>query len=48
MKGALNVSKNSLQELKVRFSWSVHEETDLLNSIGNVRPSDSEILKRAS
>jgi hypothetical protein len=41
---ALEIAKNMLHEGKVRLSGIMHEETDLLDNICNIWPSEGEIL----
>jgi hypothetical protein len=45
MQGALHVAKDPLQSRQVRSPWGMHMEADLLNSIGNIRSSEREVLK---
>ena len=48
MKSATDVTKNAFQCSKVRLSRVVHMETDLLHGVGDVRPSEGEVLKGTS
>jgi hypothetical protein len=41
---ALEIVKNTLHEGKVRLPGIMHEETDLLDSIRNIRSSEDEVL----
>lgn len=42
---SFNVLKDSLEELKMWFSWSMQEQANLLNSVSNVLVSECEVLE---
>jgi hypothetical protein len=46
--GALHIAKNPLDLCEMWFARIVHEETDLLNSIGQVRVGQCQVLKGTS
>jgi hypothetical protein len=43
--GAPEVAKEAFESREVRLSGVVHMETDLLHGVGDVRPSEGEVLK---
>jgi hypothetical protein len=43
--GAPKVAKEAVESREVRLSGVVHMETDLLHGVGDVRPSEGEVLK---
>ena len=43
--GTPEIAKNTLDELHVSVTWRMHEETDLLKRIREVRSSESEVLE---
>lgn len=43
--GALDVAKNTLDQREMRLSGVMHEETHLLNGIGQIGASQRKILK---
>ena len=45
--GTLKVAKDPLGSDKVSFSRTMHMEAHLLDSIGNVNPSEGEVLEGA-
>jgi hypothetical protein len=45
IKCALKIAKHTFNEREVRVTRSMHVETDLLDSIGNFRTSESGVLK---
>jgi hypothetical protein len=44
IQGTYEIPKNALHCKKMRCSGIMHEQTDLLNGEGNVRPCEGEIL----
>jgi hypothetical protein len=48
VEGALKVPKDPFCSNKVSFPGVMHMQTDLLNSVGDVRPSEGEVLKCTS
>jgi hypothetical protein len=47
-KGALDIAKNALDESETRLSRIMHEQTYLLNCIGQVWTCERQILQRTS
>lgn len=47
-KGYLNVAKNSFPQLKMEHSRCMHKLTNIIHTIGDVRPCKSQILKPAN
>ena len=47
MRGGLEIPQDSLDELKMRGAWIMHEETSLLHRIGNVKTSQGKIPEGA-
>ena len=45
IEGAIKIAKDAFNERKVRFTRVMHMKTDLLDSISNVRASESSILE---
>ena len=45
---ASDVAEETLQRSKVRLPGIMHMETDLLSSVGEVRPGEGEVLQSAS
>jgi hypothetical protein len=45
VEGSLKVSKNPFSSNKVIFPGIMHVQADLLDSIGNIRPGEGQILK---
>jgi hypothetical protein len=45
---AAEVAEEALESSEVRLPWIMHVKTDLLNCIGDVQPSESEVLKSTS
>lgn len=41
----MEIAENALKGKKMRFTWIMHEKTDLLDSIGNIRTSKCKILQ---
>jgi hypothetical protein len=41
---ASDVAKKALQRSKVWLPWIMHMEADLLDSVGEIRPGESEVL----
>ena len=42
---AFEISDDALDEIEMGGAWSVHEQTGLLDGVGNVRTGDREILE---
>lgn len=42
---SFNVSDDSLEELKMWFSLTIHDHENLLNNVSNVRVSKCEVLE---
>ena len=45
IEGAIQIAKDTFDERKVRFTRVMHVKTDLLDSVSNVRVSESSILE---
>jgi hypothetical protein len=43
--GAPDITQDAFNELKVRVTGGMHEETHLLDRIGQIRTSECEVLK---
>jgi hypothetical protein len=39
--GALDIAQDALDKCKMRLPWVMHKQTDLLDSIGDIRMSES-------
>jgi hypothetical protein len=45
VEGALEVPENVLHDREMRLTGVIHVETHLLYHVGNVRPSECEVLE---
>lgn len=46
IKCAMDVPKDALESSKVELTGIMHVKIDLLNGIGDIRPSDGQVLQR--
>ena len=48
IKSALEIAQDALQSHQVRLPWIMHVQTDLLDSISNIWPSERQVLQGTS